>query len=79
MKVSIDQSLCRGDCICEQICPQVFVLDAGGIAHVSEAGALLDGPGGWASVPAGEEPAVLDAAGECPTEAIFVSEEEGTP
>lgn len=79
MRVSIDQSLCRGDCICEQICPAVFVLDDGGIAHVTEGGAVLDGSRGWASVPAGQEAAVLDAAAECPTQAIFVQDEEGTP
>lgn len=72
MRVSIDQSLCRGDCICEQVCPAVFVLDDGGIAHVTEEGAARDGPQGWASVPAGLEAAVLDAAAECPTQAIFL-------
>ncbi|HCO02383.1 MAG TPA: ferredoxin [Actinobacteria bacterium] len=77
MRVSIDQSLCRGDCICEQICPEVFVLDADGIAHVAEGTRLLEGPDGWVSVPAGQEPAVLDAAGECPTQAIFVRDEKG--
>jgi ferredoxin len=77
VKVSIDQSLCRGDCICEQICPQVFVLDEGGIAHVSEGGVMLEGPGGWASVPEGAEPQALDAAAECPTQAIFVQGAEG--
>ena len=74
VKAAIDQSLCRGDCICEEICPAVFVLDPDGIAHVSERGQLLDGPGGWATVPPNEEPAVLDAAAECPTQAIFVQD-----
>lgn len=78
MRVSIDQSLCRGDCICEQICPAVFVLDDGGIAHVTEGGgAVLDGPQGWVSVPEGQEAATLDAAAECPTQAISVRDEEG--
>jgi ferredoxin len=74
VKVSLDQSLCRGDCICEQICPQVFVLDEDGIAYVSEGGAPVNpgGPDQWAKVPAGLESMVLDAAAECPTQAIFV-------
>lgn len=78
MKVSLDQSLCRGDCICEQICPQVFVLDEGGIAYVSEGGAAMNpgGPDRWANVPAGLETLVLDAAAECPTQAIFVKDGE---
>jgi ferredoxin len=74
VRVSIDQTLCRGDCICEQICPAVFVLDDGGIAHVSEGGTLLEGPASWTTIPPGEESAVLDAAAECPTQAIFVQD-----
>ncbi len=78
MKVSLDQSLCRGDCICEQICPQVFVLDEDGIAYVSEGGAPVNpgGPDRWAKVPASLESMVLDAAAECPTQAIFVNDGE---
>lgn len=71
VRVSLDQALCRGDCICELICPEVFVLDEGGIAHVVRDGALLEGPDAWAEVPAGAEKAVLDAARECPAQAIF--------
>jgi len=77
VKVSLDQTLCRGDCICELICPQVFVLDAGGIAFVTENAIPLEGPGGWAKVPSGLEGAVLDAARECPAQAIFIRNSEG--
>lgn len=70
MEVSIDQRLCRGDCICEVICPRVFVLDDAGIAHATENGAMLEGPDGWAKVPAELEAAVGDAVKECPEQAI---------
>jgi len=71
MEVSIDQTLCRGDCICELICPQVFVLDDEGIAHVSADEVLLDSDV-WATVPDGTEAEVMDAAKECPAQAISV-------
>lgn len=72
MEVSLDQTLCRGDCICELICRQVFVLDEGGIAYVTENGVPLEGPERWAKVPDGLESLVLDAARECPAQAIFL-------
>ncbi len=72
MEVSLDQRLCRGDCVCELICPQVFVLDEGGIAYVTQNSTPLEGPDVWAEVPSGLESAVLDAARECPAEAIFI-------
>jgi ferredoxin len=75
VEVSLDQVRCRGDCICELICPQIFVLDEGGIAYVTENGSRLEGPEGWAKVPRDLEPLVLDAASECPERAIFVRTE----
>jgi ferredoxin len=79
MEVSLDQALCRGDCICSEICPQVFVLDEEGIAYVVAGGAPVNpgGPDRWAPVPPGLEPAVQDAAGECPTGAILVRGDGG--
>ena len=38
MRISIDQEKCQGDCICEVICPEVFVLDDAGIAWVATDG-----------------------------------------
>ena len=74
MEVSIDQALCRGDCICELICPQVFVLDDDGIAYVAIDGAQVQpgGPQTWALVPERLEGQALDAVRECPAQAIFV-------
>jgi ferredoxin len=72
VQVSIDQTLCRGDCICEQICPRVFALDEDGIAHVVADGGFLMGADGWAQAPEGAEDLVLDAARECPSQAILV-------
>jgi len=77
VEVSIDQAVCRGDCVCELICPQVFVLDEDGIAYVTENGVRFEGPEGWAKVPAGLEAQVMDAVNECPTQAISARGVEG--
>ena len=76
MKVSIDQAACQGDCICEVICPQVFVLDETGIAWVAESGAVLavGGPDTFASVPGELEDDVRDAVVQCPTQCMRVQD-----
>jgi ferredoxin len=78
MKVWIDQDLCTGDGLCEEICPSVFSLQDDGLAYVKEGDKVLDSPGGsegQASVPDGMEDSVREAAEECPGECIFVIEE----
>lgn len=75
MKVWIDQDLCTGDGLCEEICPDVFVLLDDGLAYVKEDGKPLNDPGGsagQANVPDGLEEAVTEAAEECPGECIFI-------
>lgn len=77
MKVWIDQDLCTGDGLFEEICPQVFTLLEDGLAYVKEGDRVLSDPGGsegLASVPEGLEEAVREAAEECPGECIFVQE-----
>lgn len=77
MKVWIDQDLCTGDGLCEEICPDVFTLLDDGLAYVKEGDHVMDDPGGAegvASVPAGLEDAVREAAEECPGECIFIEE-----
>jgi ferredoxin len=77
MKVWIDQDLCTGDGLCEEICPQVFTLLEDGLAYVKEDGRVLSDPGGsegLAAVPDGYEDAVHEAAEECPGECIFIDE-----
>ena len=75
MKVWIDQDLCTGDGLCEEICPDVFTLQDDGIAYVKDDGTVFDNPGGAAQkvhVPANLEEAVKEASEECPGECIFV-------
>lgn len=75
MKVWIDQDLCTGDGLCEEICPEVFVLLDDGLAYVKQDGVALSDPGGAASqatVPEGLGDAVIEAAEECPGECIFI-------
>ncbi len=77
MKVWIDQDLCTGDGLCEEICPQVFTLLDDGLAYVKEGDRVLSDPGGAAgvaAVPEELEDAVREAAEECPGECIFISE-----
>jgi len=77
MKVWIDQDLCTGDGLCEEICPQVFTLLEDGLAYVKEGDRVLNDPGGsegLAAVPEGYEDSVREAAEECPGECIFIEE-----
>ena len=46
MKVWIDQDLCTGDGLCEEICPDVFTLLDDGLAYVREGGKTFSDPGG---------------------------------
>jgi len=75
MKVWIDQDLCTGDGLCEEICPSVFTLLDDGLAYVKEGVDVKSTPGGAdgvAVVPAGMEDAVTEASEECPGECIFI-------
>jgi len=77
MKVWIDQDLCTGDGLCEEIAPAVFTLLEDGLAYVKEGSHVLDDPGrseGLAQVPAELEDAVREASEECPGECIFIEE-----
>jgi ferredoxin len=67
MKVWIDQDLCTGDGLCEEICPSVFTLLDDGLAYVKQGEGL-------ALVPAGMEDAVTEASEECPGECIFIEQ-----
>ncbi|MCH2443453.1 MAG: ferredoxin [Acidimicrobiales bacterium] len=77
MKVWIEQDLCTGDGLCEEIAPAVFVMDSDGLAYVAEGGVQLPGggPDTLALVPEGQEEATIEAAEECPGECIFIEVE----
>jgi ferredoxin len=75
MKVWIDQDLCTGDGLCEEIAPDVFTLLDDGLAYVREGGKVFSDPGGvegLAVVPAGQEDGTIESAEECPGECIFI-------
>ena len=75
MKVWIDQDLCTGDGLCEEICPSVFTLLDDGLAYVKQDGVALSSPGGsagLANVAPEFEDAVVEASEECPGECIFI-------
>ena len=46
MKVWIDQDLCTGDGLCEEIAPAVFTLLDDGLAYVKEGDKVFSDPGG---------------------------------
>ena len=75
----IDQDLCTGDGLCEDLCPEVFKILEDGIAYVREDDVVLNDPGGSGSlalVPPRLEQAVVDAATVCPGECIFIEVEK---
>jgi ferredoxin len=75
MKVWIDQDLCTGDGLCEEICPEVFVLLDDGLAYVKAGATVMNDPGGaqqTVTVVADLESQVREASEECPGECIFV-------
>jgi ferredoxin len=76
MRVSVDQAACQGDCICSIICPDVFDLDEAGLAWAMEDGVPVQpgGPQTFAVVPPQLEDDVRDAAEQCPTRAIRLSD-----
>lgn len=74
-QVWIDQDLCTGDGICEDYCPEVFVLLEDGIAYVRDGETVMNDPGGAegiARVPDAAAAAVASAAADCPGECIFI-------
>ncbi len=75
MKVWIDQDLCTGDGLCEEIAPDVFVLLDDGLAYVKEGDTVYSEPAGadaLAAIPDGQVDAVIESAEECPGECIFI-------
>ncbi len=78
MRVWIDQDLCTGDGLCEEICPAVFTLLDDGLAYVKEGDTVKSDPGGAAGVavvPPDQEDAVVEASEECPGECIFIEQD----
>jgi ferredoxin len=73
MRVWIDQDLCVGNGICEELAPTVFQIADGAIAYVRDGDRLLpNGRDGMLQVPEGLEEPVIDAAEECPAECIYI-------
>jgi ferredoxin len=79
MKVWIDQDLCTGDGLCEEIAPDVFVLLDDGLAYVRDGATVYadakgnaQGSDGVAGVPGGQEDITIESAEECPGECIFI-------
>jgi ferredoxin len=84
MKVWIDQDLCTGDGLCEEIAPAVFFGLDDGLYYVKESEGnfgtekLFDGESnpagsdGMARIPDDAIEGVIESAEECPGECIFI-------
>ena len=79
MKVWIDQDLCTGDGLCEEIAPDVFTLLDDGLAYVVEGDKIFaeakgnpQGADGLAEFPDSQLAAVVESAAECPGECIYL-------
>ena len=79
MKVWIDQDLCTGDGLCEEIAPDVFTLLDDGLAYVREKEKIFatakgnaQGAEGVANFADKHLDAVIESAEECPGECIFI-------
>ncbi len=76
MKVWIDQDLCTGDGLCEEIAPDVFTLLDDGLAYVKEGSKVYSDPGGPEGLVSSGPPAprsgTIESAEECPGECIFI-------
>ncbi|MDO8364078.1 MAG: ferredoxin [Actinomycetota bacterium] len=74
MKVWVDQDLCTGDGLCEELCPSVFVLhDSLSYVRTPDGSPLFAGGSmSMADVPEAVLDKVLDAAEDCPGECIFL-------
>jgi ferredoxin len=78
MKVWIDQDLCTGDGLCEEIAPSVFTLLDDGLAYVREGTKVFSDPGGpegLANVVEKDYDGTIESAEECPGECIFIEME----
>lgn len=63
MKPTVDHSLCIGDGICEEICPEVFELRDDGLAYVINEDPEPDLRG-----------KIQEAVDACPTDAIAIED-----
>jgi ferredoxin len=79
MKVWIDQDLCTGDGLCEEIAPDVFVLLDDGLAYVREGETIYaaaegreEGEKGLAGFADDQMDLVVESAEECPGECIYI-------
>jgi ferredoxin len=72
MRVWIDAQQCTSSGLCEVISPEVFALEADGLAHLRQA----DGTPGQRvyTVPAHLEKEVAEAADQCPGECIYLKD-----
>ncbi len=89
MKVWIDQDLCTGDGLCEEVCPEIFQGYDDGLFYVKEpewpsivdkgegpqAAPIYQMATGMASVPDRLGLSTIEAAEDCPGECIFIEVE----
>lgn len=77
----IDQDLCTGDGLCEEVCPEIYFAGDDGLFYVRDVGEKANPANpskrmaqGLAYVPDNLLDAAIEAAEECPGECIFFTE-----
>jgi len=77
MRVRVDRDLCISAAACTALLPEVFELDAEGKAVIkAKDGAKTSDWTGYEKLSA-EAKLVLEAARSCPTNAIFIEDDDG--
>ena len=72
MKVWIDQDLCTGDGICQEIQPSVFEAGDDGLFYVKTQDGKVLKDGEMAEFPDSMIDSVQEACDDCPGECIFI-------
>ena len=82
MKVVVDRNACIGAASCVALAMKTFQLDAEGkaeVINVTEKNQTGDESSGSVTINNDAREAVIDAARSCPTNAIQVIDDDGTP
>ncbi len=69
MRVRIEQALCTGDGLCENIAPDVFTVLEDGLGYVIDG---ADVARAACVIPSKFEQTAVEAAEQCPGECIFI-------
>ncbi|MDO8617399.1 MAG: ferredoxin [Candidatus Uhrbacteria bacterium] len=82
MRIIVDRSACIGAASCVALAMKTFQLDMEGkaeVIHVTDKQQTTDESSGVSTIDNDAREAIIDAARSCPTNAITVIDDDGTP